>query len=178
MYVTWSSSWLYKLKCMPISQSSVLIFQALDNQTFQKGSPSDDMTYSDKTRKINLRVGLNCNQKHFFSQANQPSPAKWHWIHWHQCQNLQQRHYNIYSQKNKNNYLNDINPNPQNWLIVDTFNSYSPRCGRGCWDLNRKGEEVEDFIISKCLVLLNKQNDPHTHTTLGHGERPAIFILP
>jgi hypothetical protein len=56
--------------------------------------------------------------------------------------------------------LQDIRPNDDNWLICGDFNSHSPCWGYG--SLDAKGEEVEQWIISNQVVLLNQPEDNAT----------------
>lgn len=68
--------------------------------------------------------------------------------------------HNIYSPPDKQIKLPSLPVNQENWIAVGDFNSHSPSWGYK--DLNVKGEEVEDWMITNRLVLLNKPNDPPT----------------
>ena len=67
---------------------------------------------------------------------------------------------NIYSPPNKMIQLPVPSTNQTDWIIVGDFNSHSPSWGYK--DLNSKGEEVEDWIITNNLILINKSSDPPT----------------
>jgi hypothetical protein len=47
------------------------------------------------------------------------------------------------------------------WIIMGDFNSHSPSWGYS--DLDNKGEEVENWIISNRLVLITHPDDPPTY---------------
>jgi len=76
---------------------------------------------------------------------------------------------NLYSPPNKMIQLPLLSHDQNNWITVGDFNSHSPSWGYK--DLNAKGEEVEDWIITNQTVLINKPSDPPTfysrvwHTT-------------
>ena len=66
--------------------------------------------------------------------------------------------FNIYSPPDKQ--LHNIKVEPQSWIITGDFNSVSPSWGYGL--LNRKGEEVENWITENRLILINKSDDRDT----------------
>ena len=76
---------------------------------------------------------------------------------------------NLYSPPDKQIQLPQLPENQKDWLAVGDFNSHSPSWGYK--DLNSKGEEVEDWMITNRLVLINKPSDTPTfysrvwHTT-------------
>ena len=67
---------------------------------------------------------------------------------------------NLYSPPNKAINLQILQPNSENWMIVGDFNSHSPSWGYP--SINAKGEEVEHWIVSNRLVLINTPTDPPT----------------
>ena len=69
--------------------------------------------------------------------------------------------YNVYSPPSKMIDLHSIQPEAERWIIVGDFNSHSPSWGYP--DLDPKGEEVEDWIITNQMVLINHPDDPHTY---------------
>ena len=68
--------------------------------------------------------------------------------------------YNIYSPPDKQLQLHDIKPTNSDWIIVGDFNSHSPSWGYA--DLDAKGEELEHWMITNQLVLINHPDDPPT----------------
>ena len=69
--------------------------------------------------------------------------------------------YNLYSPPPKTLSLHNIKPDGERWMIVGDFNSHSPIWGYPV--LDSKGEEVEDWIITNQMVLINPPDDPHTY---------------
>ena len=69
--------------------------------------------------------------------------------------------YTLYSPPPKTLSLHNIKPDGERWIIVGDFNSHSPSWGYP--DLDSKGEEVEDWIITNQMVLINHPDDPHTY---------------
>ena len=67
---------------------------------------------------------------------------------------------NLYSPPNKAVNLQILQPNSKDWMIVGDFNSHSPSWGYP--SLDAKGEEVEHWIVSNHLVLINTPTDPPT----------------
>jgi len=67
---------------------------------------------------------------------------------------------NLYSPPNKTIRLPSISPDDKSLIVVGDFNSHSPSWGYK--DLDAKGEEVEDWMISNSLVLLNRPDDTPT----------------
>ena len=67
---------------------------------------------------------------------------------------------NLYSPPNKAVNLQILQPNSKDWMIVGDFNSHSPSWGY--LSINAKGEEVEHWIVSNRLVLINTPTDPPT----------------
>ena len=67
---------------------------------------------------------------------------------------------NLYSPPNKAINLHILQPNSEDWMIVWDFNSHSPSWGYP--NLDTKGEEVEYWIVSNRLVLINTPTDPPT----------------
>ena len=67
---------------------------------------------------------------------------------------------NLYSLPNKTINLQILQPNSEDWMIVGDFNSHSPSWGYP--SLDAKGEEVEHWIVSNRLVLINTPTDPPT----------------
>ena len=67
---------------------------------------------------------------------------------------------NLYSPPNKAINLQILQPNSEDWMIVGDFNSHSPSWGYP--SLDTKGEEVEHWIASNCVVLINTPTDPPT----------------
>ena len=67
---------------------------------------------------------------------------------------------NLYSPPNKAINLQILQPNSEDWMIVGDFNSHSPSWGYP--RINAKGEEVEHWIVSNRLVLINTPTDPPT----------------
>ena len=66
----------------------------------------------------------------------------------------------LYSQPNKAINLQILQPNSEDWMIVGDSNSHSPSWGYP--SINAKGEEVEQWIASNRLVLINTPTDPPT----------------
>ncbi|XP_041365595.1 uncharacterized protein LOC121380709 [Gigantopelta aegis] len=56
--------------------------------------------------------------------------------------------------------LFNIQPDEENWIIVGDFNSHSPSWGYK--SLDSKGEEIEEWMISNNLILINTPDDPNT----------------
>ena len=67
---------------------------------------------------------------------------------------------NLYSPPNKAINLQILQPNSEDWMIVGDFNGHSPSWGYPI--INAKGEEVEHWIVSNRLVLINTPIDPPT----------------
>ena len=69
--------------------------------------------------------------------------------------------YNLYSPPPKALRLHAIQPEEERWIIMGDFNSHSPSWGYP--DLDPKGDEVEDWIITNQMVLINRPDEPHTY---------------
>ena len=69
--------------------------------------------------------------------------------------------YNLYSPPPKALRLHAIQPEEERWIIMGDFNSHSPSWGYPV--LDSKGDEVEDWIITNQMVLINRPNEPHTY---------------
>ena len=69
--------------------------------------------------------------------------------------------YNLYSPPPKAPHLHAIELEEERWIIMEYFNSHSPSCGYA--DLHPKGDEVEDWIITSQMVLINRPVEPHTY---------------
>ena len=69
--------------------------------------------------------------------------------------------YNLYSPPPKALRLHAIQPEEERWILMGDFNSYSPSWGYP--DLDAKGDEVEDWIITNQMVLINRPDEPHTY---------------
>ena len=69
--------------------------------------------------------------------------------------------YNLYSPPPKALRLHAIKPEEERWIIMGDFNSHSPSWGYP--DLDAKGDEVEDWIITSQMVLINRPDEPHTY---------------
>lgn len=67
---------------------------------------------------------------------------------------------NVYSPPDKQIQLDSILVDPQSWIITGDFNSHSPSWGYP--ELNRKGEDVENWTDGNHLVLINRPDDPPT----------------
>ena len=67
---------------------------------------------------------------------------------------------NLYSPPNKAINLQILQPNSKDWMIVGDFNSHSPSWGYP--SIDAKGEEVEHWIVSNRLVLINAPTNPPT----------------
>ena len=67
---------------------------------------------------------------------------------------------NLYSPPDKAINLQILQPNSEDWMIIGDFNSHSPSWGYP--SLDAKGEEVEHWIVSNRLVLINTPTDPPT----------------
>ena len=67
---------------------------------------------------------------------------------------------NVYSPPDKQIQLDSIPVDDRSWIITGDFNSHSPSWGYQ--DLNRKGEDVENWTISNQLLLINRPDDPPT----------------
>ena len=83
--------------------------------------------------------------------------------------------YNIYSPPNKQLRPQVFQPDLDRWIIMGDFNSHSTRLGYD--DLDHKGDEVEDWIITHNMVLINKADDPH-RSTPELGEQRAVQLWP
>ena len=68
--------------------------------------------------------------------------------------------YNLYAPPPKALHLHAIHLEEERWIIMGDFNSHSPSWGYP--DLDPKGDEVEDWIISQ-MVLINRPDEPHTY---------------
>ena len=69
--------------------------------------------------------------------------------------------YNLYSPTPKTLSLHNIKADEERWTIVGDFNSHSPSW---CYPyLDSKGEEVEDWIITNQMVLINHPDDALTY---------------
>ena len=66
---------------------------------------------------------------------------------------------NVYSSGNPIQ-LDSILVDPHSWIITGDFNSHSPSWGYQ--DLNKKGEDLENWAISNQLILINRPKDPPT----------------
>ena len=69
--------------------------------------------------------------------------------------------YNLYSPPPKALHLHAIQLEEERWIIKGDFNSHSPS-----WkypDLDPIREEVEDWIITNQMVLINRPDKPHTY---------------
>ena len=64
--------------------------------------------------------------------------------------------YNLYSPPPKALHLHAIQLEEERWIIMGDFNSHSPSWGYP--DLDPKGDEVEDWIISQ-MVLINRPDE-------------------
>ena len=69
--------------------------------------------------------------------------------------------YNLYSPPPKALHLHAIQPEEERWIIMGDFNSHSPSWGYP--DLDPKGDEVEDWIITNQMILINRPDEPHTY---------------
>ena len=69
--------------------------------------------------------------------------------------------YNLYSPPPEALRLHAIQPEEERWIIMGDFNSHSPSWGYP--DLDPKGDEVEDWIITNRIVLINRPDEPHTY---------------
>ena len=69
--------------------------------------------------------------------------------------------YNLYSPPPKSLRLHAIQPEEERWIIMGDFNSHSPSWGYP--DLDPKGDDVEDWIITNQMVLINRPDEPHTY---------------
>ena len=69
--------------------------------------------------------------------------------------------YNLYSPPPKALHLHAIQPEEARWIIMGDFNSHSPSWGYP--DLDPKGGEAEDWIITNQMVLINCPDEPHTY---------------
>ena len=69
--------------------------------------------------------------------------------------------YNLYSPPPKALHLHAIQPEEERWIIMGDFNSHSPSWGYP--DLDPKGDEVKDSIITNQMVLINRLDEPHTY---------------
>jgi hypothetical protein len=66
--------------------------------------------------------------------------------------------FNIYSPPSKMIELPCLPQDQGDWIAVGDFNSHSPSWGYS--NLNGKGEEVEEWIVTNRLVLINRPEDP------------------
>ena len=71
--------------------------------------------------------------------------------------------YNLYSPPPKTLHLHAVQPEEERSIIMGDFNSHSPSWGYP--DLDPKGDEVEDWIITNQMVLINRPDKPHTYYT-------------
>ena len=72
---------------------------------------------------------------------------------------------NLYSPPNKAINLQILQPNSEDWMIEVDFNSHSPSWGYP--SIDAKGEEVEHWIVSNRLVLINTPTNPPTFYSRG-----------
>ena len=57
--------------------------------------------------------------------------------------------------------LDHLQPNSKKWLITGDSNSHSPSWGYR--ELDKKGEDLVDWMQENSLVLINKPDDPPTY---------------
>ena len=69
--------------------------------------------------------------------------------------------YNLYSPPPKALHLHAIQPEEERWIIMGDFNSHSPSWGYP--DLDPKGDEMEDWIITNQMALINRPDEPYTY---------------
>ena len=69
--------------------------------------------------------------------------------------------YNLYSPSPKALHLHAIRLEEERRIIMGDFNSHSPSWGYP--DLDAKGDEIEHWIITNQMVLINRQDEPHTY---------------
>jgi hypothetical protein len=72
--------------------------------------------------------------------------------------------FNVYSPPDKPIHLNEIEVlkvSNTNWMTVGDINSHSPNWGYE--DIDKKGEQVEDWSITNNLQLLNDPDDTPTY---------------
>ncbi|KAK7096645.1 hypothetical protein V1264_003726 [Littorina saxatilis] len=69
--------------------------------------------------------------------------------------------FNLYSPPTKPLHLQHLQPASEHWLIAGDFNSHSPSWGYA--ELDRKGEDLEDWMFENNLILLNRPDDPPTY---------------
>ena len=69
--------------------------------------------------------------------------------------------YNLYSPPPKALHLHANQLEEERWIIMGDSNSHSPSWGYP--DLDPKGDEVEDWIITGQMVLINRPDEPYTH---------------
>ena len=60
---------------------------------------------------------------------------------------------NVYSPPNEEFDLGEITPRKENWLLLGDLNGDSPSWGYP--DMDKKGEDIEDWMIDNQLVLVN-----------------------
>ena len=58
-------------------------------------------------------------------------------------------------------HLHATQPEEERWIIMGDFNTHSP--SRGYPDLDPRVDEVEDWIITNQMVLINRPDEPHTY---------------
>nr|KAG5705581.1 hypothetical protein BaRGS_034779 [Batillaria attramentaria] len=66
-----------------------------------------------------------------------------------------------HSPPDKQIQLDSITVDAHSWIATRDFNSHSPSWGYR--DLNKKGEDLENWTISNQLILINKPEDPPTY---------------
>ena len=57
--------------------------------------------------------------------------------------------------------LENIKASPENWIVAGDFNSHSPSWGYA--ELDKKGEEVEQWATDNCLILINQPDEQDTY---------------
>jgi len=68
--------------------------------------------------------------------------------------------FNVYSPPDKQINLQPVQAEEKSWIMLVDFNSHSPSWGYP--QLNAKGEDLENWMISNKVVLINKPTDPPT----------------
>ncbi|KAK3784224.1 hypothetical protein RRG08_055753 [Elysia crispata] len=82
----------------------------------------------------------------------------------------------VYSPSNKEIDLQDIKPTPKSWIICGDFNSHSLAWGKK--NLDAKGEDVEHWMTSNKLMLINIPYDEPTYFSRSRNTASTPSLAP
>ena len=130
--------------------------------TTRTDSPSGDMRYTELTEQTDPKVEcLHLLKPAYHPEVQRSEKADTEYITVKLI--LPDRNLticNLYSPPNKAINLQILQPTSEDWMIVGDFSSHFPSWGYP--SIDAKGEEVEHWIVSNRLVLINTPTDPPT----------------